>query len=179
MGIPHRTMSHAWLHLFAIGAVVSVLAACETTGTQEATVTTQLPPMQSNPTTVVQAKQQVAPIILTAPDGTTVELAKNMEGSWSSDWDSAWGGSLSLNSQSGSGSSFKGKIEFGSANASCLGEHPFKGSVVERGQLIITTNLGGECGKVIVKISRDGNKWKGTFKAEFPDDGPVILSPRP
>ena len=49
MGAPHRTMSHAWLHLFAIGAVVCVLAAYQTTGAQaaqEAQVTAQLPPMQ-------------------------------------------------------------------------------------------------------------------------------------
>ena len=49
MGVRHRTTSHAWLHLFAIGAFVSVLAAYQTTGTQEAQaaeVTAQLPPMQ-------------------------------------------------------------------------------------------------------------------------------------
>ncbi len=49
MGVPDHATSHAWLHLFAIGAVVCVLAAYQTTGTQEAQaaeVTAQLPPMQ-------------------------------------------------------------------------------------------------------------------------------------
>ena len=82
-----------------------------------------------------------------------------------------------LSEVAGERMSFTGVISFANSNSSCWGYHPLTGSVTAEGQLIITTDLGGECGKVIVKLSKDGKKWRGSYEAEFPDNGDVTLSP--
>ncbi len=87
-----------------------------------------------------------------------------------------WGGGLEILSLSSQGSHFKGKIEFAQSNSSCWGYHPFEGSIDEQGLITINTNLGGECGKVIVTLTKSANRWKGRYTAEYPDEGTVDLT---
>lgn len=131
-------------------------------------------------TTAQAAEQQAVSIKLTIPGGGAIEVPTKLSGRWNSDVDSSWGGGLyirNLSKVAGEDASFEGEIKFANSNYSCWGYHPFTGAITAKAQLRITTDLGGECGKVIVKLSKDGKKWRGTYEAEFPDNGDVTLSP--
>ncbi|MCH8158003.1 MAG: hypothetical protein IID18_09710 [Nitrospinae bacterium] len=106
----------------------------------------------------------------------TQSFPPEMKGSWNS-FEYTSGGDLFIRKQSGNGSSFSGEISFGNSDYSCWGYHPFKGTVAKDGALTITSNLGGACGVVVIKVPTPGRKWSGTYDAEFPDNGAVELSP--
>lgn len=105
---------------------------------------------------------------------TFAQTPQALEGEWASSYGPYKGGLRLMNITEESGK-LKGTILFQSSG--CPVEKPFEGRYEDGGNtLIVNTHLGSPCGKVGLKMAKDGDGWKGKYLAEFPDGGDVRLS---
>ncbi len=105
---------------------------------------------------------------------TLAQTPQALEGEWASSYGPYKGG-LRLTNITDDGGKLKGTILFQSSG--CPVEKPFEGRYEDGGNtLIVNTHLGSPCGKVGLKMAKDGNGWKGKYIAEYPDGGDVRLS---
>jgi len=106
------------------------------------------------------------------------EIGKNPErliGRWVGRWNSRnprWGGGLNVDITSVTGSQLGGTVVF--YYSDCPWDTPFRGSFADA-TVVLSANLGGLCGKVTLKLAGDTNTLRGSYTADYPDEGSVFL----
>ena len=97
-----------------------------------------------------------------------------LSGRWKSNVDNSWGGGLNIYIEPNEGSSaFKGNLMI--SQSGCPWLAPFDGTVSESGEILLKANPGGKCGKIAINSTFKNGVLTGTYEAEFPDNGTIIL----
>lgn len=110
-----------------------------------------------------------APTILTAD-----QQQGFLTGRWTSEVSARWSGTLKIAIDANQGSpDFTGQIQFG--ESSCIQWKPFTGSVSANNTVTIESDLGAPCGKVVVKAKHQGGQLSGSYSAEYPDNGKIVV----